>query len=113
ASTVACVLCHGADDPPISARIPVLQAQSSDYLAAALAAFRAGTRPSGIMQPMAATLSDVEIRQLAEFYAGLRRPERPASLPASDLGRTIAVDGLPDKEVPACLSCHSHDADPS
>ncbi len=110
-----CFRCHGsAEAAPISALVPSLNGQSPDYLVAALAAYAEGTRPSGIMQPMAATLGDDDRRKLAEFYAG--RPKlAPASTAgsATDLGRTIAVDGIPDKGIPACLSCHGHDADAS
>ena len=111
----SCLGCHGtADSAPISGLVPSLQGQSSDFLAAALTAFRDGSRPSGIMQPMAAALAEDETRRLAEFYAGLRRPERPVNpAPASEPGRTIAVDGIPGSEVPPCLSCHGQDADPS
>jgi cytochrome c553 len=111
----SCLLCHGtAEARPISELVPTLQGQSAAYLAAALTAFRDGTRPSGIMQSMAAALGDEEISRLAKFSAGLRRPEQPAALaPASELGRTIAVEGVPGREIPPCLSCHRRDADPA
>jgi cytochrome c553 len=111
----SCLLCHGtAEAPPISDLVPILQGQSPAYLSNSLVAFRDGTRPSGIMQSMAAALGDVDISRLAEFYAGLRRPEPPAVLPtASALGRTIAVEGVPEREIPPCLACHGRDADPA
>jgi cytochrome c553 len=111
----SCLLCHGtAEARPISDLVPVLQGQSSADLANALIAFKDGTRPSGIMQSMAAALGDADLSRLAEYYAGLKRPEQPAMLaPPSELGRTLAERGVPEREIPPCLACHRHDADPA
>ena len=63
ASTV-CVACHGADGNSVVPANPVLAGQQGDYIAAQLAAFKAGTRVSPIMQPMATGLSPEDMRNV-------------------------------------------------
>ncbi|KKB12734.1 hypothetical protein VE25_05755 [Devosia geojensis] len=104
-----CVRCHGDDETDlIDDLVPRLEGQSAAYLARALTEYRDGTRPSGMMQPIAHEMSDDEIAELAEYYAGLT-----ALAPASDLqgedveaGRQIFMNGVPETGVPACASCH-------
>ncbi len=56
-----CARCHGDAGPPPSMLVPTLQGQSAERLAAALRAYRAGERDSGVMQTAAARLRDAEI----------------------------------------------------
>ncbi|MBL6455275.1 c-type cytochrome [Belnapia sp. T6] len=108
----ACARCHGAagaGDP--TGAFPRLQGQTEDYLFAALQAYALGTRPSGIMQPVAAELNEAEMRLLARHYAGQGGPALAAPEPASGaslaLGRRIALEGLPERGIAACAGCHS------
>jgi cytochrome c553 len=104
---VSCVRCHGdAEDAPESALVPILHGQSTEYLAAALQAFADGTRPSGIMGPLAASLSEADVADLTEYYASLDPPQPSGDEAGSAHGETIARQGQPAAGVPACLSCH-------
>src|SRR6185312_9332653 len=49
-----CVACHGADGNSVVPANPVLAGQHAEYIAAQLAAFKSGARPSPVMQAMAA-----------------------------------------------------------
>lgn len=109
-----CARCHGRDgDGRGAGAFPKLSMQSEDYLAAALRAYAAGERRSGIMQPMAAGLTDEQIAALARYYAeteraplgagGDRQPPDPGAMAA---GAEIAARGIPEEGVPACLVCH-------
>ncbi len=71
-----CARCHGDGNPPPSLLVPTLQGQLPERLAAALRAYRAGERDSGVMQTAAARLSDAEIERLAAAYAALPAPPR-------------------------------------
>jgi cytochrome c553 len=107
-----CARCHDDQDAaPTSRFTPALAGQSARFLAAALRAYANGSRPSGIMQPIAARLRDDDIDALADYYAGLpRRPGEPAPPELMDQvarGRTIATTGAPRGGVPACLTCHA------
>lgn len=106
----ACARCHGAEGPPTSALVPTLHGQPAELLLAALKAYAAGDRPSGVMQPVAVGLSHRTMARLAEYYAGLRPRPRPAPAmpdPARiERGRKLAEAGDTEAEIPACLSCH-------
>lgn len=97
-----CSGCHGAEGRDGGPHVPVLAGQSASYLAAALEAYAAGTRASGIMQ-QAVTGLDPEIREaLVGKLAALPPPTSQATRPPPD----IALGGSPERGVPACLACH-------
>lgn len=65
----SCVDCHGPEgNAPIDGSYPVLGGQHSDYLAHALATYRAGLRENAIMQSQAQTLTDQQIADLAAYF---------------------------------------------
>ena len=65
-----CAQCHGTDGraAPGSA-LPSIAGMPREYLLAQLQAFKAGTRPSTIMQQLARGYSDAQLAQLAAFFA--------------------------------------------
>jgi len=72
-SVPACAGCHGPAGAGIPAQFPRIGGQHSDYAEAQLVAFRSGARAnSPQMMTIAAKLSDVEIKALADYVAGLR-----------------------------------------
>ncbi|SEJ88266.1 Cytochrome C oxidase, cbb3-type, subunit III [Sphingomonas sp. OV641] len=110
----ACAGCHGADGRGRGAPdIPVLGGQKPAYLLAALRAFQDGTRQSAVMGHAASRLSGAEMRQLSRHFAAL--PGLGAgtgrggavNAPHDAAAEQIARIGLPDKELPACASCHT------
>ena len=106
ASTV-CVACHGADGNSVVPANPVLAGQQGDYIAAQLAAFKAGTRVSPIMQPMAAGLSPEDMRNVGAWFESQKQTPRFAHDKAlADRGREIWRSGVPATSVPACAGCH-------
>lgn len=116
-AAVACIRCHGAEDRgPRSALVPVLHGQPVEFLVEALRAYAAGTRESGIMQPLANDLSPEDIERVARYYSSLPSPEtdgREADRESLERGRIIAEAGMPEAEVPPCLTCHSEEALPT
>ena len=107
----ACVRCHGSDGLGRgSAAFPKLAGQRREYLNNALLAYARGQRHSGIMEPIAAGLSEEMIHQLAGYYSGQPRPggASPPTAEAAvlELGRTIAHEGIPGQRIPACIECH-------
>ena len=63
-----CVGCHGQDGKAIAASYPNLDGQWERYLRLQLLAYRDGKRENAVMNGMAATLTDDEIRALAAHY---------------------------------------------
>lgn len=109
----SCGRCHGIDGRGRgTGAFPKLAGQNPTYIYYALRAFADGERHSGVMEPVAAGLSDQEMRALARYYGGL--PAGPASVRAADAraeatiarGEEIAHRGIPPHKVPACHDCH-------
>ncbi|UCE30425.1 MAG: c-type cytochrome, partial [Burkholderiales bacterium] len=72
-SIPACAACHGPTGAGIPAQYPRVQGQWAEYTAAQLTAFRQGTRNnSAQMSAIAARMSDLEIKAVSEYIAGLR-----------------------------------------
>jgi cytochrome c553/cytochrome c5 len=109
--TASCGRCHGVDGRGRGmGAFPKLAGQRPTYLFAALQAFARGERHSGIMQPIAAGLSQEEMRELARYYGSLQelsssRPHQDTTL-AIERGKAIANRGLPSQRVPSCVDCH-------
>jgi len=108
----ACARCHGIDgagDP--TGAFPRLPGQTEAYLYEALKAYAYGSRPSGVMQPVAASLNDAEMRLLAAHYARQSTPPPPTQAGMTPAllarGRTIAQEGVPERNVGSCAACHS------
>jgi cytochrome c553 len=106
-----CVRCHGkADETPPSALVPRLGGQWPGYLERALREYAMGRRQSGVMQMAAAGLDDEAIRELAAYYAAGAAPPIAASEPDPEQiarGALIFSAGVPEGDIPACVSCHS------
>ena len=71
----ACAGCHGPAGAGIPSQYPVLSGQYAEYIEAQLKAFRSGERANDsgkMMRTTASRLSDLEIKALADYIAGLR-----------------------------------------
>jgi cytochrome c553 len=105
-----CAACHGADGNSPTPANPNLAGQAADYITLQLAHFKAGIRVSPIMQPMAAPLSDADMRSLGAYFA----QQKPKGLAAKDpnsvkVAQKLYRGGDMQAGVPACASCHSAD----
>jgi cytochrome c553 len=103
-----CAACHGADGNSGVPANPKLAQQHPEYIVKELQDFKAGKRVNPIMQPMAAQLSDADIRNIA-YWAGSQKA-KPGFAKDKDLvqlGEKIYRGGIMDKQVPACAGCHS------
>lgn len=69
AAAAVCAACHGNDGVGILPEYPTLSGQHRDYLEQALHAYRKGTRKNAIMAPMAAALTDADIKALAAYFS--------------------------------------------
>lgn len=108
----SCARCHGRDgNGTDDGAFPRIAGQPEEYLFAALAAYASGERHSGIMQVQARALDRQQMRALARHYAA-QAPRAGRPRPGPDAGqrlargRRIAEQGLPERGVPACDSCH-------
>ena len=59
------------------------------------------------MKPMASTLSDDDMRNVAAFYASkAAKPGLAKNKATVELGEKIWRGGIAEKHVPACAGCH-------
>lgn len=103
-----CVACHAADGNSTTPANPKLAGQHPEYLIKQLQEYKSGKRANAIMQGMAATLSDDDMRNVSYWLAS----QKPAPGFASDaalvkLGERIYRGGLADRGIAACAGCHS------
>ncbi len=69
----ACAGCHSPNGAGIPAQYPRIGGQHGDYTEAQLVAFRGGARANSVqMTTIAAKMSDVEVKAVADYIAGLR-----------------------------------------
>ncbi len=71
----ACAACHGPTGAGMPAQYPRIGGQFADYTEAQLKAFRDGVRsndPNKMMSTVALKMTDVEIKAVADYVAGLR-----------------------------------------
>lgn len=72
----ACMACHGPDGAGMeAAKFPALRGQQSGYFIKQLHDYASGARatgPNGIMQSIAARLTDDDMRDLAAYIKGIR-----------------------------------------
>ncbi len=74
-SVPACAGCHGPTGAGVPIQYPVIAGQFADYIEGQLKAFRSGVRandPNRMMRTTASRLSDLEIKAVADYIAGLR-----------------------------------------
>lgn len=107
-----CAACHGLEGDSSASTIPRLAAQYPEYIEKQLLAFKAapGGKPKRIsptMAPIAAALSAADAANVAAYYASLTPvPASPRDPGRLGLGRSVYMEGDPDHDLPACVSCH-------
>lgn len=101
-----CTGCHGVNGNSTNPEWPTLAGQSAVYIAEQLRLFRAGARNNPVMQPVASTLKDEDIDDLAVYYAA----QTPTGLEADpsywQAGEQLYRRGDKTRNIPACMACH-------
>ena len=107
-----CASCHAADGNSTLAVNPVLAGQHADYILKQLMNFRSpdgkpAERSNAVMAGMVASLSAVDMRNLAAYFEAQKRKPRVARDPElARLGQAIYRGGILAKNVAACTACH-------
>src|SRR5215472_4696831 len=106
AKAALCMACHGPSGNSVNPEWPRLAGQSAVYIAEQLKLFKAGVRDNPVMKPLAASLSDQDINDLAVYYEA----QTPTGLEADPSywkpGEAIYLSGDTARGVPACVACH-------
>lgn len=104
----ACTGCHGTDGRGRGQPdIPVLGGQRADYLLASLRSYQTGHRKSAVMGNAVAPLPPEALGPLARRFAAMPGLGGSHTRAADPLAWQIIHKGLPDRELPACVSCHT------
>lgn len=106
-ATTVCAACHGPDGNSTVPANPILAGQHGDYIAAQLAAFKSGARPSPIMQGMAAPLTPEDMRNVGAYFATQKAaPQVARDKALAERGQQIWRAGIKALGIPACAGCH-------
>jgi cytochrome c553 len=72
AAAAACAVCHGLQGVAMAPDAPHLAGQPAMYLAAQLRAYRNGSRKHEVMGVMAKNLTDAQLEEVVQWFAGQR-----------------------------------------
>ena len=111
-----CSTCHGPRGVSTSPEFPTLAGQREAYLIEQMKAFRDRSRADKearqYMWGVAAQLDDAAIEGLARYYSTQAPP--PARPPREALamrGNELFHQGITDRGIPACATCHGENAE--
>jgi cytochrome c553 len=101
-----CSACHGPNGNSVAPDWPRLAGQSAVYIAEQLRLFRSGARNNPVMMPLASSLSDQDIDDLAVYYEA----QTPVGLEADPsywkAGEALYLSGDTAHGIPGCVACH-------
>jgi len=96
----SCASCHGAAGISPNDTWPNLAGQNAAYLVRILGAYKSGDQTDVMMSPIAKTLADADVQNLAAYYAGLscKGPPAEAGMGDAAAGKVLAAKN--------CAVCH-------
>jgi cytochrome c553 len=106
AKAQACMACHGAGGISQTKEIPSLAGQPDGFIQWQLVFFRNGVRKNPVMTPMAESLKDDDIRNLAAFFAAQKPPLADRAVKTDD---ALMAAGRKVAQANRCASCHKDD----
>lgn len=106
AKSATCVACHGADGNSPNPEWPNLAGQHAPYILKQLQAFKSGARQNPLMSPIAMTLSEDDMADLAAYFSTQTLSGLEADPEKVELGQRIYRGGDLETKVAACIGCH-------
>jgi len=101
-----CAACHGVDGNSVNPVWPKLAGQHPGYIFKQLKDFHTGARKNVQMSPLAATLNEEDMQDIAAYYSSQKTKIGHASAETFTLGEKIYRAGDANKDLPACMACH-------
>jgi len=98
--------CHGPTGTSLSPEWPNLAGQGEAYIAQQLAAYKSGERVNPLMTPMAAVLSEEDMKDLGAHFAQQTPTGGEADASNWKAGETLYRAGDKERDIPACIACH-------
>lgn len=106
-----CIACHGVDGNSSNPQWPTLAGQHAQYITKQLKAFKSGARKDPLMTPMAMSLSDDDVADLAAYFAAQTPTGLEADPSRVPLGQHLFRGGDTKSGIPACAGCHGPGGD--
>jgi cytochrome c553 len=104
--SAVCSSCHGPNGNSTNPEWPRLAGQSAVYIAEQLRLFKSGVRNNPIMKPLAGTLSDQDIADVAVYYQAQTVSGLEADPSFWKAGEDLYRRGDKARNIPACIACH-------
>jgi cytochrome c553 len=104
--SAVCSSCHGPNGNSTNPDWPRLAGQSAVYIAEQLRLFKSGVRNNPIMKPLAATLNDQDISDVAVYYQAQTVTGLEADPSFWKAGEGLYRRGDKARNIPACIACH-------
>jgi cytochrome c553 len=108
-----CLACHGVNGNSVTAAWPSLAGQNAAYLIKQLRHYHDATRngmekdKNGmLMPPMAKTLSEQDIEDIAAYYSLQTPTGNEADPKLYEAGQKLYHGGDRSRNIPACAACH-------
>jgi cytochrome c553 len=101
-----CAACHGPDGNSTNPEWPNLAEQHAGYIVKQLQEFKSVERVNATMNPMAAPLSEQDMKDLAVYFGGQQITPGEADPELVELGESIYRGGNLASGVSACMACH-------
>lgn len=101
-----CTACHGPNGNSTNPMWPRLAGQNAVYIDEQLHLFKDGVRTNPVMMPMATTLSDKDIDNIAVYYENQTPLGGEADPSYWKAGEQLYKTGDPSRNIPACIACH-------
>jgi cytochrome c553 len=101
-----CGACHGPAGNSSNPEWPKLAGQHASYVYGQLKVLKSKARPSPVMGPQAAALSDQDMRDLAAYFAAQKPSPGVASPDSVAVAEKLYRAGDAARGLPACSACH-------
>ena len=101
-----CIACHGVDGNSVNPVWPKIAGQSIQYIKKNLMLFKNKHRINPLMNSQAGVLSEQSIEDLAAYFESQMTSPGSADPALFEQGQAIYRGGVPEMDVPACISCH-------
>jgi len=99
-----CQGCHGQDGNSINPLCPNLAGQRPEYIEKQILDFQSKNRIGSIMTGISQTIITAQdAKDVAAYFASFKPM---SSYNVDKIGRTIFREGIPDKGLIACATCH-------
>ena len=106
AKSATCVACHGANGNSPNPEWPNIAGQHEQYIYKQLQAFKGGERQNPLMTPIAQTLSEDDMADLAVFYSQQTATGLEAPADKVEQGQRLYRGGDAQNQIAACTGCH-------